>query len=305
MNKLILILILFLSLNSCGQTNENEIDSILLDCLNRSYSEKQVDINKELDKIEYYLIENKILKSSSGQSYFDFYKQIIRLNDIPASLDYERFQNIYKLSPNQFYSVKCLEELKQLDSTKISNSKYYEITIAIQKATQDEVSPSKIAKAITNVLKPSDFDKPYYRAIALLTIAFTSKPIVELDKQFKQNGSKECNSCEVITVSATDKNRIILNEKDVSQEEFEITLSVFIKKNKANHLIEFKADKGTHYDFYMKVQETISIVYNNLKDELANEKFNKPFKELTENGMKEINEIYPVRIKESLISDKN
>src|SRR5690554_7564561 len=76
MRHIIPIALLFLSFSSCGQTKNNEIESILLDCLTKSYGEQQVDINKELDLLEKYLIESKSLKSSSGQSYFDFYKEI-------------------------------------------------------------------------------------------------------------------------------------------------------------------------------------------------------------------------------------
>ena len=296
--------ILFLSISSCGQTKETELEEILLGCLNQSYGEQQVDINNELDELEAYLIESKSLESTTGQSYFDFYKQIVRLNDIPATLDYGRFENIYKLTPNQFYSVDCLEELKQLDSTTIANSKYNQMTVAIQKAASDEVSPSKIAKAITSVLSPSDFDTPYYRAVALLTIAYTANPDNGLERQLTQDDSEDNNAYEIITVSTTDKNQITLNGKKVSQEELKSTLRDFIKSNNSNHLIKFQADKGTSYDFYLKVQDAIKIVYNDLRDELANEKFDKTYNELNENEQKEIKEIYPFRIKESLLSGK-
>ena len=95
-----------------------------------------------------------------------------------------RFDNIYKLTPSQFYSTNCLEEIKRIDSTAISNSKYTQITVAIQKAVEEDVSPSNIAKAITNVLNPSDFDIPYYRAIALISIAYTANVDRGLEKYF-------------------------------------------------------------------------------------------------------------------------
>jgi biopolymer transport protein ExbD len=298
MKHILQIVLVFLSLSSCGQTKNNEIESILLDCLTKSYGEKQVDINKELDVLEKYLIESKSLKSSSGQSYFDFYQEIVKLNDIPATLHYDKFDNIYKLTPNEFYSVDCLEELKRLDSTVIANSKYYQMTVAIQKAADDEVSPSSIAKAITSVLSPPDFDKPYYRAIALLTIAYTANSDIGLERQLLPTNNEDVSSYKVMTVSTTEKNQIVLNGNFVKQEVLKSTLSDFIKTNKSNHLIKFQADKGTSYDFYLKVQEAINSVYNNLRDELAKEKFNKQYKELTENELKEISEIYPSRIKE-------
>lgn len=298
MKHLILIGITFLSISSCGQTKENEIEGILLDCLTQSYGEQQVDIIKELDELEAYLIESKSLESTSGQSYFDFYEKIVELNDIPATLDNDRFENIFKLTPNQFYSVHCLEELNQLDSTTIANSKFKQMTVAIKKADLDEVSPSNIAKAITSVLRSSDFDNPYYRAVALLTIAYSANTDKGLERQLTPNDSENNNASEPITVSTTDKNQIIVKGKEVSQEELTSILRNFIMINKSNHLIKFQADKGTSYDFYLKVQDAIKSVYNDLQDELANEKFRKTYNELNKNEQKEIREIYPFRMTE-------
>ena len=298
MKKIALILTLFLSLSSFGQTNETEIESILLDCLIRCYKEQQVNINHELDDLEKYLINSKSLKSSSGQSYFDFYNEIVNLNEIPVTLDYNRFENIYKLTPNEFYSVDCLEQLKQLDSTTIANSKYSQMTMAIQNTSQGEISPSSIVKVITSVLSPFDFDKPYYRAVALLTIAYTSYPDIGLERKLNHNDRKDHTAFESVKVFMTDKDQILLNGKEVSQEDLKATLTKFIKTHKSNHLIRIQADSGASYDFYSRVQDQITLVYTELKNELAMEKHNQTFKDLTDDQQKEIERIYPTRIKE-------
>ncbi|KAB1065939.1 ExbD/TolR family protein [Salibacter halophilus] len=298
MRQIALILTLILSFISCGQTKDTEIESILLDCLVKSYKEQQVNINQELDELEKYLIGSKSLKSSAGQSYYDFYQEIAELNDIPATLDYDRFENIYKLTPNEFYSANCLEQLKRLDSTTIANSKYSQMTLAIQNAAQNEVSPSSIAKAITSVLTPSDFDKQYFRAVALLTIAYTANSDVGLQRQLKPNDNEDNATYESILVTLTEENQITLNENEISQEELKTTLTEFIKANGANHVINFRADKGTSYDFYLKIQDQIGSVYNELRNELAITMYNQIFKELTDDQQNEIKRTYPTRIKE-------
>ena len=297
MKKIALILTLFLSLSSYGQTKDIEIESILLECLVESYMERQVDINHELDKLEKYLIDKEYIKSSAGQAYFDFNKKITELNDIPVTLDYETFKNIYILTPNQVYSVDCLERLKQFDSATVANSKYSHMTIAIQHETPDEISPSSISKAITSVLSPSDFDKEYYRAIALLAIAYTANPI-GLERQLETNDNKNYTAYQSIMVSTTEKDQILLNGKEVTQDELRATLTEFIKTNKSNHLIRFQADMGTSYDFYLKVQDQITLVYTEIRNELALEKYNQTLKDLTDDQKNEIKRIYPTRIKE-------
>lgn len=174
MKYLITTTILILTLISCHQTKESELNSILLDCIIQSYQEKDIDIISELDELEDYLIESKYLKTSSGQSYYDFFQKIIQINEIPATLDIDRFENIYKLTPDKFYNADCLEKLKSIDSTVIVKSKYHQMKLSMQKASSKGINPSNMARAITEVLTPADFEHPYFRATALLSIAYTS-----------------------------------------------------------------------------------------------------------------------------------
>ncbi|MFC3417720.1 ExbD/TolR family protein [Algoriphagus hitonicola] len=297
MKQIALLLTLFLSFSSCGQTLENEIESILHDCLVKSYKAEQVNIKQELDELEKYLISSKSLKSSAGQSYFDFYKEIADLNDIPTTLDHDRFENIYKLTPNKFYSIDCLEKLKRADSSTIADSKYSQMTLAIQNAAQNEVSPSSIAKAIISVLGPSDFDNQYYRAVALLTIAYTANSEVGIQRQLETNENEDNAEYESISVTLTEKDQIILNRNEISQEELKIALAEFIKANGSNHEINLRADKAASYDFYLKIQDQIVLVYNELRNELAMTKYDQTFNELTGNQQNEIKRIFPKRIK--------
>ncbi|WP_107039754.1 ExbD/TolR family protein [Brumimicrobium mesophilum] len=298
MKQITLILTLFISFSSWGQEIDIEIESILFSCLVKSYNEQKVNIQQELVELEKYLITSKSLKSSSGQSYFDFYNEIIELNDIPATLDYDRFENIYKLTPNEFYSTDCLEQLQQLDSTSLANSKYSQMRLAIQNAAQNEVSPSTIAKAITSVLESSDFDRQYYRAVALLTIAYTANAEVGFNIKLKTNSDAEIETYESIFVTLTEKDQIIVNENEISREELKTILSKFIKTNGSNHVIIFRADNGTSYDYYLKVQNQIALVYYELRNELAITKYNQTLNELAEDKQNEIKQTYPKRIKE-------
>lgn len=297
MKQLIIIVTLFLSLSSCGQSRDKDIESILHGCLTHSYKNQGVDINSELAKLEDYLIEDGSLKSSSGQSYYDFFNQIVEHNDINTTVDNKKFDGVYKLTPSEFYSVDCLEQIKSIDTTAFKKSKYYQMTVEIQKASLNGVTPSRIARAILSVLDPSDFEKPYYRDIALLTIAYTSNTDTGLKRKIP-NETKDYRASEEVTIAVTDKNQIILNGKNVSQEELERKLSEFIKRNRANHQIIFQSDNGTSYDFYMAVQEDIKSVYSDLRNDLANEKFDKPYNELPEKEQKEIREVYPMRMTE-------
>ena len=295
-----LMIIFFSAIVFCsyGQAEE-KIENILLNCLINSYSEIQVDLNKELNELEKYLVDNGTLKSTTGQSYYDFYMQVVGLNDIPGNLDIDKFDNLYKLRPNEYYAVKCLQDLTKIDSVEIANSKYFQMTIKMQEVTASgEISPSTIASSITSVLTPSDFGKPYYRAIALLTIANTSNIKTGLVRTLKPPKSIDYSRFPSVSILANEKNEIIYNDKTINKETLRSELYSFIKQNQTKHLIVFSSEKGTTYNSYLKVQDFILEVYSSLREEKSKEFYNKSFAELTEKEKGEIVKIYPKNIKE-------
>ena len=293
------LLIFFQVFSSFGQQNESTIENILLNCLTESYRVKAIDIEKELTKLEKYLVENGSLQSTSGQAIYDFYKQVISTNDITTILNYKRFDAIYKLNPNEYYSNDCLQKLTQLDSSEIANSKYYQLSFKMHEVAQErKVTPSKISEIITSVLSPSDFQKPYYRIIGLLAIAYTGNSDFGQGDKNEQRKTINYSGFSNITIKASARNEIIVNGRTVDKNIFMTELAAFISKYQSKHLIELLSDNETSYGFYLKIQHSILEIYSSLRNKKAIEIFNKSYSDLTIDEQKQINEIYPISIKE-------
>jgi biopolymer transport protein ExbD len=64
-------------------------------------------------------------------------------------------------------------------------------------------------------------------------------------------------------------------------------------------IISLQNDRGTQYQAYLAVQNELQAAYNELRDEMAKRKWQKPFKELTSAQQDAIKEIYPQRISEA------
>lgn len=64
-------------------------------------------------------------------------------------------------------------------------------------------------------------------------------------------------------------------------------------------IISLQNDRGTSYGTYIKVQNELVAAYNELRDELALEKFGKKYRELTKDKMDAIRKVYPQRISEA------
>ena len=66
-----------------------------------------------------------------------------------------------------------------------------------------------------------------------------------------------------------------------------------------NHVISLQSDRGSSYQAYISVQNELVAAYNELRDELAEQKFGTTYAELNDDQQKAIREIYPQRISEA------
>lgn len=72
-------------------------------------------------------------------------------------------------------------------------------------------------------------------------------------------------------------------------------------KTAKNHVISLQSDYGTSYEKYIAVQNELVAAYNELRQELAKDKFNKNYneEELTKEEMQAIKDYYPMNISEA------
>jgi biopolymer transport protein ExbD len=66
-----------------------------------------------------------------------------------------------------------------------------------------------------------------------------------------------------------------------------------------NHVISVMNDVDTQYKVYIDVQNELVAAYNELRNELAMNKYGKSFSELDENLQKSIQKVYPQKISEA------
>lgn len=71
----------------------------------------------------------------------------------------------------------------------------------------------------------------------------------------------------------------------------------------SKQVISLQNDNGTSYDMYIQVQNELARAYNELRNELAEEKFGKTYDYLLEKGdkdkIKAVRKVYPQRISEA------
>ena len=65
------------------------------------------------------------------------------------------------------------------------------------------------------------------------------------------------------------------------------------------HVISLQYVRGSSYHAYISVQNELVAAYNELRDELAQEKFGVTYAELNAAQQKAVREVYPQRISEA------
>ena len=66
-----------------------------------------------------------------------------------------------------------------------------------------------------------------------------------------------------------------------------------------NHIISVQTDRSTRYDVYFQIQNELMAAYNELRNELAREKFGKYFRDLNEDERLAVTGVYPMKISEA------
>ena len=65
------------------------------------------------------------------------------------------------------------------------------------------------------------------------------------------------------------------------------------------HVVSLRCDRGSSYKAYLAVQNELVAAYNELRDEISQEKWQKNYADLDEEQQKAVREIYPQKISEA------
>ena len=82
-------------------------------------------------------------------------------------------------------------------------------------------------------------------------------------------------------------------------EKTEVDVPYFGKVMVTKGVISLQNDRGSKYEAYLQVQNELQAAYNELRDELAKQKFKKNFDDLEEDQKDAIKKIYPQKISEA------
>ena len=121
----------------------------------------------------------------------------------------------------------------------------------------------------------------------------------------KKDDSDKVKERNVMTVFLNMNDQLMCSGEYVSVDQLRDKAKEFIanpyndESKPEKHVVSLRCDRGSSYKAYLAVQNELVAAYNELRDELAQEKWGKDYAALDEDQQKAIRDIYPQKISEA------
>ncbi len=142
-----------------------------------------------------------------------------------------------------------------------------------------------------------------------------------IKEEMEQNQEKERN---ILKVFVNDADRLMVNSEEIQIDQLKAAAKEFVlnRTNSPNlpekemveiegmgeypvssGIVSLQNTRGTSYGMYISVQNELTKAFNELRDDVAMQKFGKHYADLTEAATKAVNEAVPLKISEAEIHD--
>lgn len=330
MNRKYLILVVFTLICSSVFPQSYSIETSYWNCLVNTSQEFGLDLEKELRNYEDYLIENRVLVNSTGQSYYNLYQKMLTEGEINFDLNYSWIDTLKMHSNTSDIPAILPDCLDLIDGEDIANlyknSKFYMLDSAIHSfEMKSSINVNDIVGAFCETLTPIDLEHNYYKMISLFGLAsileIDSGIPVKLPNVGSEGAGSEVGSRNILVVYATTDNdsvfvnnqKVLISElsdlvhkyiisdaNDDLMPELELVNNEYLGEVYQSMLIVYlQNDRETLYQTYVNVHDQIVDAYDIARNEKANDYFELNYNELSTLQKKIINDIVPMRISEA------
>lgn len=311
MIRLVFILALFLG---ASNSNEYAIEDEIYACMQSNFAERNIDLDYYLDEVEADLIEQEVLLDGTGESKLAFFQNIAKddvfvditctpaMDTLSKDLDLNNINEVLTCSESDLIIVFGDSSIHQyFKKSEKLKEEYALITASCQ------VSPAQVAKAISNVYTAEDYNHPLYRARMLILAAISSEKHLGFIKDESKLKKQKINLNDKVHAKAM---KIYLSEQIDSIrierqlytnfENIEEVFANYFRSSTYSH-IYLKLSQGTPYGVLIEVLQTMEKQHEDFIYEIAHEKFNKPYIELSEDEQNKINQEYPLKVIENTL----
>jgi biopolymer transport protein ExbD len=287
------------SITIYGQTDSLETETAFMNCFYEALPDKGVKFKLVLKKAEQKLIDAKFLQNGNGESYVELYKNLENAySDDLQDLGVVRYMEEVSEIINAASNGECMENV--FNSSKFQDSKLSKFIQLTQSFRGSNDGASDLVNKIFSIIDAKDFEHEYYKMTTFTMIEAMN--YVEFDRSLpEETKQQEMTSEEVaraLKIEVQPEEVVMINDKKVALENVQKTIKEYLQKYTSEAIIAVKTNPDTSYGFYIQVQNIMVSAYDELRDELAKEKFNRSFDVLMPAQQKEIEKVYPMKIRD-------
>lgn len=280
---------------SCQNRSKNTIEDKLMKCVENEFSRENINIRTKLDSLETFLIEQNVLKDTTGQSYFAFFSELEMLGDHPYRLHKDTISKYYdktelKLLKRCFISS-CMGLLRKNKEKDLLSSKIFKLDSASQTYN------GRLASLNQEFIQPKDFNHPFYKTYALFIIISgilptraRIMPIIPTKKEEPYSGFKE------LKITLNDKGEIFWGRERIRLFQLNNKLKGFFEFNLNTHYLHIFSSKGSCSNLYNLVLNKAIAIHNQKVNDKAIQLFGQNLYHLSKANQEKVRKRYPIRI---------
>lgn len=214
----------------------------------------------------YYQIYQRIAEDGRVNNYFAYhFLDTIKYHAKDTSIGFKEIVSILSISN---------KDVKQLGVLDYQKSKQYLLDKSMDSlAKLSPIHPRFVAKAITKVLTPHDFDPDYYKMVAMTTFAVTAD-VVPYPKQKTSIPER------ALHIFLDSENRILVNDADILLANLSEIIYEYVKKHEDSACITLKSSGYSSYKIFLSFSRKISETTDRLRKEKALSDYGKKYDEL-------------------------
>lgn len=257
----ILTILLVINSNLFAQKLPNFVQERIEFCDTYFSDAQAIQLQKELNELENYLVKNGLLADKSGSSYRAVYERIVKENDLNFEIDttFELLDTLeFQVYTGCFYKVLTSKQLSEL------TFKHQVAANRIAEAYDGDITPGIIAQRIIDNLTLDDFELEFYKVSSLLTFYRIASTAKALDFGLPKFDIITNPNLETIEVVLDADGLIKIENCILSLDEAKKRVYQFLSTEPNKKGVEVSASRSATYESFDRLMDMLNSVYSTL-----------------------------------------
>ncbi|WP_431160501.1 biopolymer transporter ExbD [Flagellimonas beolgyonensis] len=299
MNINFFLLILTLAqLCSCSAQSKR-IEEKLMECTFQSYEDAGAEFQILISSYESLLINEGFLDDGSGKSYHGILKKLANGRGFEKEPTKFFYLELQKIKQGNLIKVKECHAFVLSDSLNTETKRLFRFFNVFDPKNPNTASKSNMAQQILKILDVEDFELPFYKLHVFLLFSWIDTE-AGLSK-IKTEDLEPVVLQSALRVAIDANGEIYVNDVKTFFDEFKVQVRNYEKSHTSKSVIVLKTHRSTLYRTYIKVIKTIEEEIQLLRDDMAKQKYNKNFDQLTEKEQTEVAANFPIKLVDEIL----